>query len=648
MARLKYKILTKIMRQIYESKHSLKKEEKNTDKKTLDYHHVRKLFLYQLGKSPESLLVTEVEKNIVKEDPVKDKKKDTSRYVYDVEKFFFPVSISEYSPSKLLFTSNDFLRVNSFVDNNEYHIKIDDEFKKKLKRKIFENYNSYFYYKDENDVRHKIKESDLNIKDHKCFDENNHPVIEIKIENKKAIIDNKSNNYIKILINNIGSIKKENIDENIFNIRFYIKSLSADKESVLKIYSKMEKYNSKDSSSKKILKIKKLQLSVDNYKPTYVDAASTHIPKKSNGSKKRPRLKYVLNLRGLLYFLLLCDKKKKRDVKMLNEIIENISASDTYTDLNEEVDRKCVGFKVEQFRDGKLVKEQRKYEPMVPLYKPKIKDRFPFLSFYNGYKNGLPKDFLIDFLFDIAFRYKNNLKSKRIHDLKYEVTEEYFKYIRNSLYNPLYSKISYLALEKEQYDALKSLQVEIKTYIDKVKDMTREIEIKNEQFIDKQVEKLEFERKFYNIASSNEPVISIKSILPRDNRGIIYSTGIELSVIEKFCKYVTEESESYSCIYSYMLIKNKLLREIYEHLTKSNFDSDLKAELKKNGIPDDCLFSIKTWTRDYEYTLVSEKFSRWTKMVNQYPKFQTYKTSFLFEHSVLNSCFCNRLCSYFI
>ena len=582
------------MRGIFKTKHGIKKAEKNTDKKTVDYHHVRKLFLYQLGKSPEPLLVTEVQKNIVKEDPVKDKEKDTSRYVYDVEKFYFPISLSDYNPSNLLFTSNDFLRVNSLVDNNEYHVKIGDEFKRKLKRKIFENYNGYFYYKDGNDVRHKIKESDLNIEDQKRWDENNIPVIEIIIENKKAIMGNKSN-YMKILINNIGSVKKENIDENTFNIRFYLKLISAVEESELKVYSNMEKNNSRDLSSKKVLKIRKLEPSVDNYKPTYIDGAAIHNPKKSKGSKKRPRLKYVLNLRGLLYFLLLSDKKKKRDVKMLNEVIENLSASDTYTDLDEEVDKKCIGFKVEQIRDGKLVKEQKKYEPIVPLYKHKIKDRFPFLSLYNDYKDGLPKDFLIDFLFDVVTRYRYNLKSKRIYDLKYELTEEYLKHIRNSLYNPLYPKISYLALEKEQYNALKSLQVEIKTYIDKVKDKTREIEIKNEQFIDNQVEKLEFERKFNTMTNSNANVISLKEILSDNGNGGVIIYPFQINIIERFCKYGRENEDSYSFINYYVLVKNSLLKEIAQSSNQNNHDFVLQSGLHKNGIPLDCKKDIKIW-----------------------------------------------------
>jgi hypothetical protein len=539
------------------------------------------------------------------------------------------------------------LRINSLLDNNEYHVKVEDEFKRKLKRKIFENYNGYFYYKDGNDVRHKIKESDLNIKDQKRWDENNIPVIEIKIENKKAIIGNKSN-YMKILINNIGSVKKENIDENTFNIRFYLKSISAVEESELKVYSNMEKNNSRDLSSKKVLKIRKLQPSVDNYKPTYIDAATIHNPKKSKGSKKRPRLKYVLNLRGLLYFLLLCDKKKKRDLKMLNEIIENISASDTYTDLDDEVERKCIGVKIEQFRDGKLIKEQRKYESIAQSDNPKIKDRFPFLSFYNDYKNGLPKDFLIDFLFDIVARYRYNLKSKRIYDLKYEVTEEYFKHIRNSLYNSLYPKISYLALKKEEYEALKNIQVEIKTYIDRVKDRTREFEIKNEQFIDKQVEKLDFERKFCNIVSSDEHVISISSIMPSNGYGRYYLTGVERSVIDKFIKYGTEDAESYFFIYPHFLIKNKLLKDIYQNVSKSNFYVDLKNLLKVNRIPLVCFTGVEGWIRDYEDTQFSENFNRLIKMVNQYPKYQTYMTSFQFETSVFNKFFCNRLFSYFI
>lgn len=133
-----------------------------------------------------------------------------------------------------------------------------------------------------------------------------------------------------------------------------------------------------------------------------------------------------------------------------------------------------------------------------------------------------------------------------------------------------------------------------------------EIETKNEQFIDKQYEKLEFERKFCNLVNSDEPVISVKSILPTDNRGVIYSTGIEVSVIEKFCKYGTEESESYSCVNNYLLIKNKLLREIYQRISISNFYKDLKSELKKNRIPLDCLIDIEGWIRNYKDSLFSE------------------------------------------
>ena len=285
---------------------------------------------------------------------------------------------------------------------------------------------------------------------------------------------------------------------------------------------------------------------------------------------------------------------------------------------------------------------------MVPLYKPKIKYRFPFLSFYNDYKNGLPKDFLIDFIFDIVARYRYNLKSKRIYDLKYEVTEEYFKHIRNSLDNPLYPKISYLALEKEQYDALKSLQIEIKSYIDKVKDITKEIEIKNEQFVDKQVEKLEFERKFYNLVSSNEPVISISSIMPSNGYGGYGLTGIERSVIDQFIKYETEDAELYFFDYPHFLIKNKFLKNIYQNALSSNFDNDVKNQLKVNRIPLICLNSVEGWIRDREDKQFSENFNILIKMVNQYPKYKLYMTAFQFETSVFNKFFCNRLFSYFI
>lgn len=540
------------------------------------------------------------------------------------------------------------MKENSF-NSNEHHVEIGNEFKDKLKHKIYVNYNSCFYYIDKDNVRHEINEKDLNIKDKKSIDENNCPVIVIMISNNKAMAYNNKANYIKILINNIGSITKNLIDKNMFDIRFNFRTISSDHEKKIDLYTEIEKNVSRKGSSEyKVLKIRKLRLSSNNYEPTYVDVTSTKIPKKKQQPKRNPRRKYSLNLRGLLYFVSFCKRKKISDIQMINEMIENICTQDKYIDLKEEIGMKCYGFKVEHFRGNEKIKEQRKYEPIVPLHKPQIKEKFPFLSNYNHYKTGLPANFMVDFLFNIVSQLKDILKSKGIYDLKYLVTEKYLTYVRNSLHNPLLPKIRYLAMKKEEFIALKKFEDEITLYINGVKETERQIERDNEQFLSKQDAKVQFERKLYDLVNSNESVISIKSILPRDNRGIIYSTGIEISVIEKFCKYGTEENESYSCINNYMLIKNKLLREIYEHITKSNFYNDLKAELKKNRIPLICLMGIEAWIRNYEDSLFSENFNRWSKMVNRYPIYQTYMSSFLFENPVFNKTFCNRLFSYFI
>ena len=203
-------------------------------------------------------------------------------------------------------------------------------------------------------------------------------------------------------------------------------------------------------------------------------------------------------------------------------------------------------------------------------------------------------------------------------------------------------------MEEEEFSALKKFEDEIAIYIDKVRETEKYIVRDNERFLRIQDEKMQFERKLYNLVSYDEQIVSIKSILPRDNRGIVYLTSIERSAVEKFCKYGRERDESYSCVNNYLLIKNKLLREIYGDITKNNFYKDLKSELKKNKIPLDCLFGVEVWIRNYEDSLFSEKFHIWTKMVNQYPTYQTYMSSFLFENPVFNKIFCNRLFSYFI
>lgn len=604
--------------------------------------------MYQIGKSPEPLQVSEIERNIVIENPELAGENNSYKYVYEIEKFVFPISFSNSTPADLLFTSNDFLKANS-LNSNEYHVEIGDEFKAKLKHKIFVYYNSNFYYKDKDDVRREINEKDLDVKVKKYSDEKNCPVIEIIFDNNKAMVYNSKANHIKVLINNIGSITKDLIDEGTFNIRFYYRTISSIDEKKIDIFTENEnKVTRKESSQYKVIKIRKMILSSGNYKPTYVDATYTKIPKKQQKPKRKPSRKYNLNLRGLLYFVSLCNRKISRDVDNLNEIIDNICNRDKYTDLTEEIDMKCFGFKIERLREGKWVKEQKKSEPSRLLYKPKIKGKFPFLSNYNYYKTGLPENFMVDFLFNTVSHLKDTLRSKGIYDLKYEVTEKYLTYVRNSLHDPLLPRIKYLAMNKEEFNSLKKFEDEITVYINGVKDTKRQIEIDNDQFMGIQDAKVQFERKLDTLVKSDEPVISIKSILPRNNRGTISTTGVEISVIEKFCKYGTEESESYSCINSYMLIKNKLLREIYEHLTKSNFNNDLKAELKKNGIPQICLIGIEAWVRNYEDFKFSENFNRLIKIVNQYPKYQTYMTSFQFETSVFDKFFCNRLFSYFI
>lgn len=604
--------------------------------------------MYQVGKSPRPLLVSEIERNIVRENPELADESNSYKYVYEVEKFLFPISLSNSTPSGLLFTSNDFLKENSF-NSNEYHVEIDDEFKAKLKHKFYFYYNRYFYYKDKDEVRHEINEKDLIVKVNKLIYENKYPLIEIMISNNKAMVYNNKANYIKILINNIGSITKDLIDESKFNIRFYFRTILSSDERKIEIYTNNENNITSEGSSKyKVLKIRKLVLSSDNYESTYVDATYAKKPKKQQQPERKPRRKYSLNIRGLLYFVSLCNRKRPTDIQMLNEVIQNICDQDKYTDLRDEIEMKCFGFKIERLRRGKWIKEQKKSEQSLFLHKHKIKGKFPLLSNYNHYRTGLPEEFMVDFLFYIVSHLKDTLRSKGIYDLKYEITEKYLTYIRNSLHNPFLPKIKYLSMKKKEFNALKKFENEITIYINQVKETERQIERDNEQFLGEEYTKMQFKRKLYNLVNSNEPVISIKSILPRDNRGIIYSTGIEISVIEKFCKYGTEESESYSCINNYMLIKNKLLKEIYGHLTERNFHNDLKTELKKNGIPLVCLISIEAWIRNYEDSWFSERLNRWNRMINQYPKYQTYLTTFLLENSVFNKCFCNRLFSYFI
>lgn len=118
--------------------------DKKTDK-SKDYaiNYTEYLFLYCLGKSPKPLAINEIEDAVglerVRAHNKKGKKEKPvfrQNYVYKIKQKLFKES--EFIPSKLIFTSDDFLR----IEENEYKIELSEKFKVKLTQFFRDVFNS--------------------------------------------------------------------------------------------------------------------------------------------------------------------------------------------------------------------------------------------------------------------------------------------------------------------------------------------------------------------------------------------------------------------------------------------------------------------------------------------------------------------------
>ena len=120
--------------------------------------------------------------------------------------------------------------------------------------------------------------------------------------------------------------------------------------------------------------------------------------------------------------------------KLEKKIISNISKMDEYMYLRDEIDSAYGSVTSIKFLDGKPHDVEKIFGSTASH---KIKTRFPFLSFYDGYKDYIRsenKNFVSDFLFDVAKEYEAQLRNMSITKLKYEVTKRYLERIRRYFY----------------------------------------------------------------------------------------------------------------------------------------------------------------------------------------------------------------------
>jgi hypothetical protein len=515
-----------------------------TNKKS-DKNKPEKLFLYCLGMSPTPMTIGEIE------DAVSEKNRPyRQNYVYEVKKRLF--HDSPYLPGDIVFTEDDFLTKQS------------DEFilePLRFRNKIFKEYKNYF--KCENI-------DDLNFETPKKKDEHQNEIKCIQVTDKK-------NNYLRIEINFTRLTETKKLEKD--QIRIFQKSRFANIEIEPYFHVRREKGT---------------RLVIRNYKLIPNFSYHDYIDRLRSSEDEA---KYVLNLKGLLHLFLLY--KGRLDMASIEKIISNVSNLDEYMNLSDEIDTAYSSITSIKKIDEEHYAITKIFGSNSPF---KIKRRFPFLSFYNGYKDYIHKyneSFVSDFLFTVALEFELQLRNMSITKLKYEVTKRYLEKIRRYFYSFHSQRLVHVNLSDDTFEAITRLQDEIGVYIEEMKRSDYEWEKQERQRYEKECTDIDFKRKLNTLTNSNSSVISLKSIL-QDNGddGVIVNTS-QRKMIERFCKYGEEENDSYSLINDYILIKNSLLKEISKNIDPDNFANDLQSELHKNGIPLDCKKDIKKWINNY-------------------------------------------------
>lgn len=519
------------------------------NKKT-DKNKPEKLFLYCLGMSPTPMSIGEIE------DAVSEKNRPyRQNYVYEVKKRLY--HDSPYLPGDIVFTEDDFLTKQS------------DEFilePLRFRNKIFREYKNYFKCTSSDDLEFETPEKE---------DEYRNKIKCIRISDQM-------NNYLRIELNFTNLIKTKKLQKN--QIRIFQKSRFSDIEIEPYFYVRREK------GTRLVIRNYKL---IPNF--SYRDYIDRVTPL-GDGEK------YVLNLKGLLHLFLLYDGEL--DVMDVEKIISNVSTLDEYMDLRDEINSAYGSiYNIKEIDDQhcsikKIISSNSSY---------KIKKRFPFLSFYNDYKDYIHTNnerFVSDFLFDVAQDFERPLRNMSITKLKYEVTRRYLEKIRRYFYSFHTQRLVHVNLSAKTFNAITSLQNEIGIYIEEMKKSDYEWEKRNREIYEELQTNIDFERKLNTLTSSGQNVISLKQILLDNGNGGVIIYPFQINIIEKFCKYGREEEDSYSFINNYVLVKNSLLQEISKNISQENYDADLQAELHRNGIPLDCKRDVNHWINNHSDPLI--------------------------------------------
>ncbi|HEX5186842.1 MAG TPA: hypothetical protein VFV86_08125, partial [Nitrososphaeraceae archaeon] len=434
------------------------KNVRKTDRR-YEKEKVEKLFLKCLGMSPRPLSISEIEDAVEKFNPG-----SRQNYVYEVKKRLH--HDSSYIPSRLLFKESDFL----IKEGKEF--RLDSE---GFRDEAFEAYKHYFNCESG---------YELNVVTPEKENENQDKIKCIQISDNK-------NNYVRVEINFTLLEIKGKLEKGM--VKFFQKSKFSDLENELNLHHGREKGR---------FIVRKLKM-ITNYSfLDYIDVVSFQ-----NADNK-----YVLNLKGLLHLILLY--KGKLDVFSFEKIISNVSNLDEYMNLRDEIDSAYgSNYNIENIDDENS--DIRKTYGSNSSHQ--IKKRFPFLSFYSGYRDYIHSEnesFISDFLFDVVKDFERQLLNMSITKLKYEVTKRYLERIRKYFYSFHTQRLLHTNLSSNTFQAITRLQNEIGIYVEEMKRSDYEWEKLERQWYEEQYVNIEFERKFNTLTNSDANVISLKEILP--------------------------------------------------------------------------------------------------------------------------------------
>lgn len=455
-----------------------------------------------MGLSKEPLLIKQIEKEVSKDFQGGER----PNYVYELTERLFPIGSKQYSYQKFkkLLNSDEILKVASYVNSNEYHLAIDEETTKKIKHKIFESYYNFFKIYNKL-IDRDVGESDLEINVSEPSFLDNEKSITIKVSDK-------NNNYVKIIIKCIEPIDKKNINEQTINIQFLQKSTFSNGEKKMNIIKMMHGSN---NHNKKI-DVYSSKLSAVNLKPTYLDVLPKdipeNIPKDFDPKELKVKLKYVLNLRGFVEFLLLCGYNNS-DYKKIDKVIENLSYADEYISLNQEIGNRFSIQNPNVYRNLSTkeifsTKKNLKNIDINYLSSHKVKNRFPFLAFYNEYKNFFKPYLIAKTLKRIADSLKPVYKNENISELKYKFTYEYLQFVKRLLSPRPFASTSLSSMKAEELQGFSKFFKECSLYVEITRIRELDLELDSYDRFNEQIKTANIEKKYKQIIENNEDFVS--------------------------------------------------------------------------------------------------------------------------------------------